>query len=239
MIIFPATDIKDGKVVRLTKGDYGKVTVYSADALEKAMQFRAAGAEYLHMVDLDGAKDGEMKNFPVIENVVKNSGMKVQIGGGIRDEKTIKKYVDAGVMRVILGTIAVKDTEFLKNMINEYGEKIAVGVDIKGNNIAVNGWLEDSGVDCFEFMEKLCNMGCKTVICTDISKDGLLSGTNLPLYKRLKRDYNIDVVASGGITTCDDVKALAEMDMYGAILGKALYEGKIELEDALRISGRI
>ncbi len=239
MIIFPATDIKDGKVVRLTKGDYGQMKVYSADALEKAMQFRAAGAEYLHMVDLDGAKDGEMKNFPVIENVVKNSGMKVQIGGGIRDEKTIKKYVDAGVMRVILGTIAVKDTEFLKNMINEYGDKIAVGVDIKGNNIAVNGWLEDSGVDCFEFMEKLCNMGCKTVICTDISKDGLLSGTNLPLYKRLKKDYNIDVVASGGITTCDDVKTLAEMDMYGAILGKALYEGKIELDDALRISGRI
>lgn len=239
MIIFPATDIKDGKVVRLTKGDYGQMKVYSADALEKAMQFRTAGAEYLHMVDLDGAKDGEMKNFPVIENVVKNSGMKVQIGGGIRDEKTIKKYVDAGVMRVILGTVAVKNTEFLKNMINEYGDKIAVGVDIKGNNIAVNGWLEDSGVDCFEFMEKLCNMGCKTVICTDISKDGLLSGTNLPLYKRLKKDYNIDVVASGGITTCDDVKALAEMDMYGAILGKALYEGKIELEDALRISGRI
>lgn len=239
MIIFPATDIKDGKVVRLTKGDYGQIKVYSADALDKALQFKSQGAEYLHMVDLDGAKDGQMKNFPVIENVVKNSGMKVQIGGGIRDEKTIKRYVDIGVMRVILGTVAVKDTVFLKNMIDEYGEKIAVGVDIKGDNIAVNGWIEDSGVNCYEFMEKLCNMGCKTVICTDISKDGLLSGTNLPLYKRLKKDYNIDVVASGGVTTCDDVSALAEMDMYGAILGKAIYEGKIDLTEALRISGRI
>ncbi len=239
MIIFPATDIKDGKVVRLTKGDYGQIKTYCTDALEKALEFKACGAEYLHMVDLDGAKDGEMKNFHVIENVVKNSGMKIEIGGGIRDEKTIKKYADIGVLRVILGTIAVKDTEFLKNMISEYGDKIAVGVDIKGENIAVNGWLEDSGVNCFEFMEKLCNMGCKTVICTDISKDGLLSGTNLPLYKRLKKDYNIDVVASGGITSCDDVKTLTDYGMYGAILGKALYEGKIELTDALKIAGRI
>ncbi len=239
MIIFPATDIKDGKVVRLTKGDYGQMKVYSAEALDKALEFKSAGAEYLHMVDLDGAKDGEMKNFSVIENVVKNSGMKVQIGGGIRDEQTIKKYVDIGVLRVILGTIAVKDTGFLKNMINEYGDKIAVGVDIKGESIAVNGWLEDSGVNCFAFMEKLCNMGCKTVICTDISKDGLLKGTNLPLYKRLKKDYNIDVVASGGITSNDDVSALAQMDMYGAILGKAIYEGKIDLKEALKISGRI
>lgn len=239
MIIFPATDIKDGKVVRLTKGDYGQMKVYSADALEKALEFKSLGAEYLHMVDLDGAKDGEMKNFPVIENVVRNSGMKVQIGGGIRDEKTIKKYVDTGVLRVILGTIAVKDTEFLKNMISEYGDKIAVGVDIKGENIAVNGWLEDSGVNCFEFMERLCNMGCKTVICTDISKDGLLKGTNLPLYKRLKKDYNIDVVASGGITCRDDVTELYNMDVYGAILGKALYEGRIALDEALRLAGRI
>ena len=134
MIIFPATDIKDGKVVRLTKGDYGQIKTYCTDALEKALEFKACGAEYLHMVDLDGAKDGEMKNFHVIENVVKNSGMKIEIGGGIRDEKTIKKYADIGVLRVILGTIAVKDTEFLENMINEYGDKIAVGVDIKGEN---------------------------------------------------------------------------------------------------------
>ncbi|MBR6534320.1 MAG: 1-(5-phosphoribosyl)-5-[Clostridia bacterium] len=239
MIIFPATDIKDGKVVRLTKGDYGQMKVYSSNALEKALEFKNAGAEYLHMVDLDGAKDGEMKNFSVIQDVVKNSGMKIQIGGGIRNEQTIKKYVDAGVLRVILGTIAVKDTAFLKNMISEYGDKIAVGVDIKGEMIAVNGWMEDSGVNCFEFMETLCNMGCKTVICTDISKDGLLKGTNLPLYKRLKKDYNIDVVASGGITGNDDISALCDMDMYGAILGKALYEGKIDLKDALHIAGRI
>ena len=234
MELFPAIDLIGGCAVRLVKGDYAQKTVYSENPAEVAKSFAAAGAKYLHVVDLEGAKDGGTPNLETIKNIVEQGGLLVEVGG-IRSEEVIRKYLDAGVFRVILGTAAVQNPAFLEEMVQKYGEKIAVGVDIKDGMVAIKGWTEVSQESCFDFCEKLQKIGVKTIICTDISKDGLLSGTNLELYKELSEKFSVDIVASGGVTTLDDVKKLAEMGMYGAILGKALYTGNIDLKAAVEL----
>ena len=236
MNIFPAIDLIGGNVVRLFKGDYDKMTVYGTDPLSVAKQFEKKGASYLHVVDLDGAKEGTTPNFEVVKSIIDNTNLKVEIGGGIRSEETIKKYVDAGVLRVILGTIAAKNPIFTCEMVKKYGDKIAIGVDIKNGFVATDGWMEVSNISCNDFCKKLEEIGVKTIICTDISKDGAMQGTNLDLYKELSENFNLDIVASGGVSSIDDVKKLAKMNMYGAILGKALYTNAIELEEAILIA---
>ena len=213
------------------------MTVYSDDPLAICHSFKDAGAEYLHVVDLDGAKDGTTENFEVIKKLVSDGSLKVEVGGGIRGEETIKKYVDIGVLRVILGTVAVTSPEFVKEMTEKYGDKIAVGVDIKNGMVATHGWTKVSDMECFDFCKKMADFGVKTIICTDISKDGLLSGTNLELYAKLNEAFSLDIVASGGVSSLEDVKVLTEMNTYGAILGKALYTGKIDLAAAIKLSG--
>ena len=234
MKLFPAIDLYGGKAVRLYKGDYSQMTVYSDDPLSVASDFRAQGAEYLHVVDLEGAKTGETPNLELVGRIAAQSGLKVEIGGGIRSEVVIKKYLNAGVMRVILGTAAVTDAGFLADMVAKYGEKIAVGVDIKGDYVAIKGWTETSALTCNGFFSQLEKLGVKTVICTDISKDGVLKGTNLPLYKDLTARFKIDIIASGGVSSIADIVALREMKIYGAILGKALYTGSISLPEAIK-----
>jgi len=234
MNIFPAIDLIGGKAVRLYKGDYDQKTVYSDDPLGVAIGFKAAGAEYLHLVDLDGAKSGKAENLPLISEIIQKSGLKVEVGGGIRTEETVKQYIDIGVLRVILGTVAVTNRQFLADMVKKYGEKIAVGVDIKDGMVATHGWVNTSGIECFDFMEELCALGVKTVICTDISKDGAMAGTNLELYRELTAKFDkIDIVASGGVSSMNDIASLREMNIYGAILGKALYTGDIDLSRAV------
>lgn len=236
MYLFPAIDLIGGQAVRLVKGDYNQKTVYSNSPIEVAKGFFEAGAEFLHVVDLDGAKSGNTDNISVIADIIKESGLKVEVGGGIRSEEVIKKYIDAGVYRVILGTVAVTDPEFCREMTKKYGEKIAVGVDIKDGFVAIKGWTEVADKTCFDFCKELEEMGVKTVICTDISKDGLLSGTNLELYRRLQSEFNIDFTASGGVSSLDDIRALMEIGVYGAILGKALYTGDVDLKEAVEVT---
>lgn len=236
MNIFPAIDIINGNAVRLLKGDYNQKTVYSESPLDVATGFEKTGAEFLHLVDLDGAKSGDTPNFDVIKEICKKTSLKVEIGGGIRDEETVKKYIDAGVLRVILGTVAVENPDFTKKMASLYGEKIAVGVDVLNGFAATKGWTEVSKTSLDEMFSRLQGDGVKTVICTDISKDGAMSGTNIDMYKNLMQNYSIDIVASGGITTIDDVKELKKMEIYGAILGKSLYEGTIDLKMALEVA---
>lgn len=236
MELFPAIDLIGGCAVRLVKGDYAQKTVYSETPVEVARSFAEAGARYLHVVDLEGAKNGGTPNLETIKNIVETGGLLVEVGGGIRSEEVIKKYLDAGVFRVILGTAAVQEPAFLEEMVLKYGEKIAVGVDIKDGMVAIKGWTEVSCESCFDFCEKLQKIGVKTIICTDISKDGLLSGTNLELYKALSEKFSVDIVASGGVTTLEDVKKLSDMGLYGAILGKALYTGNIDLKAAVQLT---
>ena len=235
MNIFPAIDLYDGCVVRLVKGDYQQMQVYSNDPVSVAKQFEAAGAEYLHVVDLAGAKDGSTPNLETIRAITASTSLKVEVGGGIRSEEVIRTYLDAGVFRVILGTVAVTEPEFTKAMVSKYGEQIAVGVDIRDGFVAIKGWTETSALSCREFCKTLSKIGVKTIICTDISKDGCLGGTNLPLYRELSEEFSMNIVASGGVSTLDDVRALKEMDLYGAILGKALYTGNINLKDAIML----
>ena len=236
MIIFPAIDLYDKKAVRLFKGDYNQMTVYSKNPLEVAKGFKTAGAEYIHMVDLEGAKDGTTPNFDIVASVAKESGLKVEIGGGIRSEETVKKYIDAGVMRVILGTAALNDRQFLESVCKKYGDKIAVGADLKDGQVAVKGWLETSNVSGMDFLAQMESLGVKTVICTDISRDGAMRGTNRELYRELSEKFSMDIVASGGVSTLDDIKALREMNLYGAIVGKAIYTGDIDLSEAIEVA---
>ncbi|MGN0174383.1 MAG: 1-(5-phosphoribosyl)-5-[(5-phosphoribosylamino)methylideneamino]imidazole-4-carboxamide isomerase [Acutalibacteraceae bacterium] len=236
MNIFPAIDLINGQAVRLKKGDYNQKTVYNSDPVAVARSFFDCGAKYLHLVDLDGAKSGKTDNFETIKNIVDKSGLLVEVGGGIRNEETVKKYLDTGVMRVIIGTAAITDPEFLDTVVKKYGEKIAVGVDIKDGKVAIKGWTQTADYTCEEFIEKMQKIGVKTIICTDISKDGMMSGTNLALYKSLSKKFSIDLVASGGISSIKDVEELKKMNLYGAILGKALYTGGIDLKEAIRIS---
>lgn len=236
MKLFPAIDLIEGCAVRLVKGDYAQKTVYSENPAEVARSFAAAGAEYLHVVDLEGAKNGGTPNLETIRKIVQTGGLWVEVGGGIRSEEVVKAYLEAGVYRVILGTAAVENPVFLEEMVQKYGERIAVGVDIKDGRVAIKGWTEVSAESCFAFCEKLEKIGVKTIICTDISKDGLLAGTNLELYRALSEKFSVDIVASGGVTTLEDVKKLAEMGLYGAILGKALYTGSIDLKAAVELT---
>lgn len=236
MNIFPAIDLIGGQAVRLEKGDYDKKTVFNSEPVSVAVGFKNDGAEYLHLVDLDGAKSGKTDNFDVIREIVNKSGLKVEIGGGIRNMETVEKYLDTGVMRVIIGTAAITNPGFLDKALEKYGEKIAVGVDIKDGKVAIHGWTEVSKFTCEEFLAQMQTKGVKTVICTDISKDGMMRGTNLELYKSVSEKFTMDITASGGVSTLDDVKTLNDMNMYGAILGKALYVGGIDLKQAIAIT---
>ena len=236
MIIFPAIDLYEGKAVRLYKGDYAKLTVYDENPINTAKKFVAEGATHLHMVDLEGARDGNTPNFETVKQIVTSTDLFVELGGGIRDMETIDKYLSVGVGRVILGTAAVSSDGFVERAVEKYGDKIAVGADIKDGEIAVKGWVEKSGVKSDDFFEKMQKIGVKTVICTDISRDGAMRGTNLELYKSLSEKYDMNIIASGGVSSLDDVKALRQMNVYGAIIGKAYYTGAIKLSEALRVS---
>ena len=234
MNIFPAIDLYDGCAVRLIKGDYNQMQIYSNDPASVAKQFEAAGAEYLHVVDLAGARDGNIPNLDTIRAITENTSLKVEVGGGIRSEEVIRTYLSAGVFRVILGTVAVTDPEFTKEMVSKYGEQIAVGVDIRDGFVAIKGWTEKSDKTAFAFCEEMVALGVKTLICTDISKDGAMKGTNIELYRHLSENYPIDMIASGGVSSLDDVSRLKDMNVYGAILGKALYTGSVDLAQAVR-----
>lgn len=233
MKIFPAIDIFDGKAVRLFKGDYNQMTVYSDNPVEIALDFKKNGAKCMHLVDLEGAKTGGTPNASTIKELVSAFDGFVEVGGGIRSMEVIDRYVDLGVNRVILGTAAVTDREFLINAVKKYGEKIAVGVDIKEGMVAIKGWTEKSSLLAFDFVKELQEIGVKTIICTDISKDGAMQGTNHELYSELSKRLNIDVVASGGVSSIEDIKRLKNIDVYGAIIGKAYYTGAISIKDAL------
>ncbi len=233
MIIFPAIDLYDKKAVRLYKGDYQNMTVYSENPIEIARDFESAGATHIHMVDLEGAKDGTTPNLDIVKQVANETNLFVEIGGGIRDMATVEKYLSAGVGRVILGTAAVTNTDFLKAAVAKYGDKIAVGADVKDGFIAIKGWLEKSQITLEDFLSQMQEIGVKYIICTDISKDGAMRGTNLELYRELSKKYSMNITASGGVSSLDDVKELKKMDIYGAIIGKAYYIGAIDLKDAL------
>lgn len=237
MNIIPAIDLIDGKAVRLQKGDYNKVTVYSDSPEKVAQYFYNCGARYLHVVDLDGAKSGKADNYETIKRILAASDLSVEVGGGIRSMDVVEQYVKAGVDRIILGTAALTAPEFLERAVSEYGDKITVGVDIKDGMVAIKGWTEVSSITCEDFCKKLEKMSVSSVICTDISKDGMMSGTNLELYRQLNKEFSINFIASGGVSTLDDVRALKEMGIYGAILGKAIYTGAISLADAIRVAG--
>ena len=234
MILLPAIDLYEKKVVRLTRGDYAQMTVYNDDPVAQATSFQEAGAQWLHTVDLEGAKDGSTPNYSVIEAICKDTNLKVEIGGGIRSLDTIQKYLDAGVERVILGTKAVTDPAFLEESLNKFGSHIAVGVDIKDGKIAIKGWLETAQESVEDFFTKLCRLGVSTVICTDVSKDGMLAGTNVDLYRQLSQKFSLDLIASGGVSSQEDLARLKELGLYGAILGKALYTGALDLKAALK-----
>ena len=236
MKIFPAIDLYDKKAVRLFKGDYAQMTVYSENPIEVARNFEKCGAEFIHMVDLEGAKNGTTPNLQIVKEIAEKTSLFVEIGGGIRSMETVKTYLENGVGRVILGTSAVTDEAFLCEAVDTYGEKIAVGADVKDGYIAIKGWVEKSQYSLDEFLSKMEKIGVKTVICTDISKDGAMKGTNLELYKALSEKYSLDIIASGGVSTIDDIKALCQMNMYGAIIGKAYYTGAIDLKEAIEVA---
>ena len=233
MILFPAIDILGTKAVRLYKGDYNKVTVYSDRPWEFAEDFVKKGCTAIHIVDLDGARTGETINIHIVKRISEVKGLYSEIGGGIRNMETVERYLDAGVSRVILGTAALKDPVFLKEAVRKHGSKIAVGVDLKDGKVAVKGWLETSEKDGIEFLKDLEEIGVESVIVTDISRDGAMKGTNVDLYKRIKNEVSLKVTASGGVSSLLDTKALKALDIYGAIIGKAYYTGDIKLEDAL------
>ena len=236
MNIFPAIDLVDGKAVRLFKGDYNEMTVYSTDPPAVAKAFEAAGAGFIHIVDLEGARDGGTPNMPTIRRILDETSLFVEVGGGIRSMETIEAYISAGVSRVILGTAAVKNEALVAEAVAKYGDKIAVGIDVKDGFVAIKGWTEKSAYTCEEFFAKMQALGVKTIICTDISRDGAMKGTNRQLYKALSGRFSADIIASGGVSDIEDVKALREMGLYGAIIGKAWYTGAIDLAQAIEVA---
>ncbi len=236
MLIFPAIDLYEGKAVRLYKGDYAQMTVYNEDPLAVAADFKAAGATHIHVVDLEGAKSGETPNIDTVTALSKIEGLFVEVGGGIRSMAVVERYLSAGVDRVILGTAAVKDEAFLREAVARYGEKIAVGVDIKDGFVAIKGWTESSGLEAMAFCEKMQKIGVRTLICTDISKDGAMQGANHELYRTLSRRFALQIIASGGVSTLEDIQKLAELCLYGAIVGKAYYTGAISLSQAIEVA---
>ena len=237
MQIFPAIDLSGGQVVRLYQGDYDQMTVYGADPCAVARDFIAAGAKYLHVVDLDGAKDGTLANFESISAIAKQGGLYIEVGGGIRTEERIQQYMDLGVGRCILGTIAVKDFDFTTRMAQKYGDKIAVGVDARDGYVAINGWKELSSETGIEFCQRLANVGVKTVIYTDISRDGAEQGTNLELYRELAGIEGLNITASGGVSSIEELKELQTIGTHAAILGKALYTGRRDLAEVIKEVG--
>ena len=236
MKIYPAIDLYGGKAVRLFKGDYNQMTVYSDNPTLIAQDFEKQGAKFIHLVDLEGAKTGETPNLETIKNIVSNTNAFVELGGGIRSKQVIEKYLSVGVNRVILGTIAVTDREFLVEMVKTYGEKIAVGVDIKDGLVAIKGWTEKSTLTAYDFLTDLEKLGVKTVIVTDISKDGAMQGANYELYKDLNSKFDIDIIASGGVSDLEGIKTLSQMNLYGAIVGKAYYTGAVKISDAIKVA---
>lgn len=236
MIIYPAIDLYGRKAVRLYKGDYQNMTVYSEHPLEVAKDFERQGATHIHMVDLEGARDGTTPNLPVVEEIARETSLFVEIGGGIRSMETVKAYLSSGVSRVILGTAALTQEDFLREAVETYGEQIAVGADVRDGYIAIKGWLETSQCTLEDFLAKMQTIGVKTVICTDILRDGAMRGTNLELYRRLSKQFGLDIIASGGVSTMEDVKALSKMQISGAIIGKAYYTGAIDLREAIEVA---
>ena len=236
MHIFPAIDLYEKKAVRLLKGDYNQMTVYSDNPSEFALDFEKQGAKFIHIVDLEGAREGTTPNLDIIKSITQNTNLFVEVGGGIRNMDVVKKYIDAGVDRVILGTAAVKDEEFLKLAVKTYPGKVAVGVDILDGYVAIKGWTEKSAYTFLEFCEKMQNLGIKNIICTDISKDGAMQGTNHQLYRELSERFSMDITASGGVSSIEDVEKLAKLGIYGAIIGKAYYIGAISIKEAIEVA---
>ena len=236
MILFPAIDLFEGKAVRLYKGDYAQMTVYSEHPEEIAADFAACGATHIHLVDLEGARSGETPNLETVLKIRESSGLFCEIGGGIRSMEIVDRYLGAGLDRVILGTAAVADEGFLRAAVEKYGAKIATGADIRDGYVAVKGWTEQSGVTMDAFFEKMERIGVATVICTDISRDGAMRGTNREMYRTLSQKYSLQITASGGVSTMEDVRQLREMNLYGAIIGKAYYTGDIDLKKAIEVA---
>jgi phosphoribosylformimino-5-aminoimidazole carboxamide ribotide isomerase len=234
MIILPAIDLYDGKAVRLRQGDYSQMTVYSSHPWMTAREFKDCGAEWIHIVDLEGARDGVPKNLDIIGRIISETGLNIEVGGGIRTVQVAEQYLNLGVNRVILGTAAVSSPGFVEDCVRRFGDAVAVSVDMKDGKVATSGWTEVSDQDAISFCRVIEDWGVKTLICTDISKDGLLEGTNLALYRTLRAQLTISIIASGGITGLDEIRTLAELSVNGAILGKAIYAGEIKLADAIR-----
>lgn len=236
MLIFPAIDLYNKKAVRLFKGDYQHMTVYSNNPLEIARDFEAQGASCIHLVDLEGAKDGLTPNLDVIESIVSGTELFTEVGGGIRSMETIDRYLSLGVDRVILGTAAVTDQTLLVKALQKYGEKIAVGVDIRDGYVAIQGWTQQSQYDFLSFSQHMETLGVKNLICTDISRDGAMKGTNHSLYRQLGQQLQLNITASGGVSSLEDVRSLREQGLYGAIIGKAYYTGAISLKEAIEVA---
>lgn len=235
MIIFPAIDIKDNKCVRLLQGDFNKVNIYGDNPSEMAKKWEEKGAEFIHIVSLNGARGEGNINDDSIKKIIQSVNIPIQIGGGVRDEKRIKDLLDMGVNRVIIGSMAVKNKELLKDLVKKYKEKIVVSIDAKNGKVAIEGWEEISSLDSIELCKELEEIGVKTIVYTDISKDGMMIGPNFHIYEKLSKETSLDIIASGGVTTLEDVKKLKLMNLYGAIIGKSLYENKIELKEALSL----
>ena len=236
MIILPAIDILDQKCVRLTKGDYNTAKKVAQDPIETAKEFESAGAEFIHMVDLNGARDGKIVNNEIYEKVVKSVNIPIEVGGGIRNIETVEYYISKGINRVIIGSAALTDPEFVKAAVDKYGDRIAVGIDAENGMVKTSGWLENSNVNYIDLALKMQDVGVKYLIFTDISKDGTLSGPNFAQLKELSGSVSINIIASGGIHDINDIIMLKSMNLYGAICGKSIYSGSIDLREAIRIS---
>lgn len=236
MLIYPAIDLYGGKAVRLYKGDYAQMTVYNDNPVLVARDFKEKGAVCIHLVDLEGAKSGTTPNFDTICAIKNETGLFCEIGGGIRDMDTIDRYVSAGIDRVILGTAAVTCPGFVEQAVGKYGDQIAVGIDIKDDYVAIKGWTEKSQEKAMDFCAKMEAIGVKTLICTDISKDGAMQGTNHKLYRELAKRFSLNIIASGGVSTLDDVEKLSKLNIHGAIVGKAYYTGAIDLQQAIEVA---
>ena len=237
MIVFPAIDLYEGKAVRLYKGDYSQCTVYSEKPAEIGLEFVKAGARHIHLVDLEGARDGGTPNLDTVIRIREATKAFCEIGGGIRSMEVLDRYLSSGIDRGILGTAAVTDEGFLKEAVAEFGERVAVGADLSGGYVMIKGWIEKSGIKAYDFFEKMKDIGVKTIICTDISRDGAMQGTNRELYRDLMERFDIDITASGGVSAIDDVRYLADLGIYGAIIGKAYYTGAIDLREAVEAAG--
>lgn len=236
MIILPAIDLKGGKCVRLYKGDFNRLEIVANSAVDTAEYFKKCGAEYIHMVDLDGALKGKGVNIDLVSKVIEEVKVPIELGGGIRDIETIDYLIQRGISRVILGTAALNNPKLVKESVNKYGEKIAVGIDAKNGYVAVDGWLNISKVDYVDFAKEMEAIGVKNIIFTDISRDGTLTGPNISALEKLKENVSCDITASGGIKSIDDVKKIKEMNLYGVIIGKAIYSKTIDLKEAVTLS---